>query len=305
MSSKIILISGPTASGKSDLAIKIAKKLDGEIINADSMQVYKDFQILSSRPNKNELKLAKHHLYGFKSSKVVFSTGKWLKLAESKIRQIVKKGKVPILVGGTGLYFKAITDGISKIPKIKLSDRNKIRKLHKRIGQEKFYKKLIKLDPISKTKISSSDTQRILRAYEVKKYTKKSIYEWAKKTKPLFSKFEIKKFFINTPKSKLLKNIESRTKSMIAKNCINEVIKFKKRRLKKSLSPNRIIGVQEIQRFLKGEFDQKSLIDLMNIKTRQYAKRQKTWSRAHMSDWHMIYSSNSSVLLKKIYNLLS
>ena len=92
---------------------------------------------------------------------------------------------------------------------------------------------------------------------------------------------------------------------MIVKNCINEVIKFKKKRLKKSLSPNRIIGVQEIQRFLKGEFDQKSLIDLMNIKTRQYAKRQKTWSRAHMSDWHMIYSSNSSVLLKKIYNLLS
>ena len=234
-----------------------------------------------------------------------FSTGKWLKLVKSRINQVLKRDRVPILVGGTGLYFKAITDGISKIPNIKSSDRNKVRNLHKRIGQEKFYKKLIKLDPISKTKISSTDTQRTLRAYEVKKYTKKSIYEWAKKTKSLFSKFEIKKFFINTPKSKLLKNIELRTRSMIVKNCINEVIKFKKKRLKKSLSPNRIIGVQEIQRFLKGEFDQKSLIDLMNIKTRQYAKRQKTWSRAHMSDWHMIYSSNSSVLLKKIYNLLS
>jgi len=302
---KIILLAGPTASGKTKLAINLAKKIKGEIINSDSMQVYKDFQILSSRPDKNEIKLARHHLYGFQSSGALFSTGKWLKLVKSRINQVLKRDRVPILVGGTGLYFKAITDGISKIPIIKSSDRNKVRNLHKRIGQEKFYKKLIKLDPISKTKISSTDTQRTLRAYEVKKYTKKSIYEWAKKTKSLFSKFEIKKFFINTPKSKLLKNIELRTRSMIVKNCINEVIKFKKKRLKKSLSPNRIIGVQEIQRFLKGEFDQKSLIDLMNIKTRQYAKRQKTWSRAHMSDWHMIYSSNSSVLLKKIYNLLS
>ena len=305
MKKKIILLAGPTASGKTKLAINLAKKIKGEIINSDSMQVYKDFQILSSRPDKNEIKLARHHLYGFQSSGALFSTGKWLKLVKSRINQVLKRDRVPILVGGTGLYFKAITDGISKIPIIKSSDRNKVRNLHKRIGQEKFYKKLIKLDPISKTKISSTDTQRTLRAYEVKKYTKKSIYEWAKKTKSLFSKFEIKKFFINTPKSKLLKNIELRTRSMIVKNCINEVIKFKKKRLKKSLSPNRIIGVQEIQRFLKGEFDQKSLIDLMNIKTRQYAKRQKTWSRAHMSDWHMIYSSNSSILLKKILNLLS
>ncbi len=305
MKRKIILLAGPTASGKTKLAIYLAKKIKGEIINADSMQVYKDFQILSSRPNKNELKVVKHHLYGFNSSSVVFSTGKWLKLAENKINQIVKKGKVPILVGGTGLYFKAITEGISKIPNIKPSDRNKIRKLHKRIGQEKFYEKLVKLDPISKNKISPNDTQRTLRAYEVKEYSKKSIYEWAKKTKSLFENYEIKKIFINTPKDQLLKKIEFRTNYMIKENCINEVIRFNKKGLKKSLSPNKIIGVEEIQRFLRGDLDQKSLIDLMNIKTRQYAKRQKTWSRAHMSDWHMIYSSNSSILLKKILNLVS
>jgi len=302
---KIILLSGPTASGKTKLAIYLAKKINGEIINADSMQVYKDFQILSSRPSKNELRLAKHHLYGFQSSGALFSTGKWLKLVKNKIDSIIKKGKVPILVGGTGLYFKAITDGISKIPNIKPSDRDRIRNLHKRIGQQKFYEKLIKLDFLSKNKILPTDTQRTLRAYEVKKYTKKSIYEWAKKTKPLFANYEIKKFFINTPKHQLLKNIELRTNSMIRKKCVDEVIKFKKKRLKKSLSPNKIIGVQEIQRFLDGDLDQKSLIELINIKTRQYAKRQKTWSRAHMSDWHMIYSSNSSILLKKILNLVS
>ena len=305
MKRKIILLAGPTASGKTQLAIHLAKKIDGEIINADSMQVYKDFQILSSRPSKNELKLVKHHLYGFQPSGAVFSTGKWLKLAADKINQIVKKDKVPIMVGGTGLYFKAITDGISKIPNIKISDRNRIRNLHKKIGQKQFYKKLIKLDPISKNKISSADTQRTLRAYEVKKFTKKSIYEWAKKTKPLFKNYVFKKFFINTPKNQLLKNIELRTNSMIKKKCINEVIKFKKRKIKKSLSPNKIIGVQEIQRFLSGDLDYNSLVELMNIKTRQYAKRQKTWSRAHMSDWHIIYSSNSSILLKKILNLVS
>ena len=305
MKRKIILLAGPTASGKTQLAIYLAKKINGEIINADSMQVYKDFEVLSSRPSGSELRLANHHLYGFQSSRVIFSTGKWLKLAKSTIHKIITKGKVPILVGGTGLYFKAITDGISKIPNIKSSDRNKIRNLHNKIGQKKFYEKLIKLDPVSKNKISSTDTQRSLRAYEVKKYTKKSIYDWAKKTKPLFAKYNIKKFFINTPKNQLLKNIELRTNSMIKNKCIEEVMKFKKKRLKKSLSPNKIIGVHEIQRFLNGDFDQESLIELINIKTRQYAKRQKTWSRAHMSDWHMIYSSNSSILLKKILNLVS
>ena len=305
MNKKIVLLAGPTASGKTKIAIKLAQRINGEIINTDSMQVFKDFQILSSRPNKYELKLAKHHLYGFQSSGALFSTGIWLKLAEKKIRQIIKKGKVPILVGGTGLYFKAITDGISKIPSIKSTDRKKIRNLHQKLGQKKFYEKLIKLDPISKNKISPTDTQRTLRAYEVKKYTKKSIYEWAKKTEPLFKNYVFKKFFINTPKNQLLKNIELRTQEMINKKCINEVINFKKKGLKKTLSPNKIIGVQEILRFLKGELDLKSLFELINIKTRQYAKRQKTWSRAHMSDWHMIYSSNSSILLKKILNLVS
>ena len=195
MKRKIILLAGPTASGKTKIAIKLAQRINGEIINTDSMQVFKDFQILSSRPNKNELKLAKHHLYGFQPSGAIFSTGKWLKLAENKIRQIFKKGRVPILVGGTGLYFKAITDGISKIPNIKFADRNKIRNLHKKIGQKKFYEKLIKLDPISKNRISLTDTQRALRAYEVKKYTKKSIYDWAKKTKPLFEDYVFKKIF--------------------------------------------------------------------------------------------------------------
>ncbi len=305
MNNRIILIAGPTASGKTNVAISLAKKIKGEIINADSMQVYKDFKILSSRPQKKQLKLAKHHLYGFQSSKINFSTGKWIKLVKKKIQEICKRNKVPIIVGGTGLYFKAITNGMSKIPKIKTSDRYKVRKLLKKIGHKKFYQKLIKIDPSSKNKFLPTDTQRALRAYEVKKFTKKSLYDWAKETRNLFNKYEIKKIFINTPREKLLKNIQLRTQSMIRDNCVGEVKKFLKKKINPTLSANKIIGVREIQRFLNGELQQKDLIDLINIKTRQYAKRQKTWSRGHMSDWYMIYSSNSSILLKKILNLLS
>ena len=131
MSKRIILIAGPTASGKSKLAIEIAKKIKGEIINADSMQVYKEFSILSSRPSSKDLKKVKHYLYGFQSSKKHFSTGAWLKLAKKQINKCLKNKKIPILVGGTGLYFEAITKGMSKIPQIDIKSRDTIRKKQK------------------------------------------------------------------------------------------------------------------------------------------------------------------------------
>ena len=136
LKSKIILISGPTASGKSKLAIKLAKKIKGEIINADSMQVYKEFSILSSRPNNQELKKAKHHLYGIISVKEYFSAGDWLKQTKTKIKTFFKKKKIPIIIGGTGLYFNTITRGISKIPDIDFKTRNKVRNLFKKMGDK-------------------------------------------------------------------------------------------------------------------------------------------------------------------------
>ena len=151
--SKIILLSGPTASGKSSLAIKIAKKINGEIINADSMQVYKQLKILSARPDPKNYQNVKHHLYGFHDAKKSFSVGDWLKLASKKIKEVQKNNKYPILVGGTGLYFKSLTDGLVKIPNIPLKFRNQIRNLHKKLGQKEFYKKLLKLDPSSKKKL--------------------------------------------------------------------------------------------------------------------------------------------------------
>ena len=141
LKSKIILISGPTASGKSIFSIKLAKKINGEIINADSMQVYKELKILTARPNSKDYQKIKHHLYGFHSIKNNFSTGEWLNFAIKKIKEIKAKKKIPILVGGTGLYFKTLTDGLVSIPNIPIRFRNKIRSLHKSLGQKKILSK--------------------------------------------------------------------------------------------------------------------------------------------------------------------
>ncbi|MDC0426560.1 tRNA (adenosine(37)-N6)-dimethylallyltransferase MiaA [Pelagibacteraceae bacterium] len=305
MSKKIILLAGPTASGKSKLAIEIANKIDGEIINADSMQVYRDFSALSSRPSKVDLKKIKHHLYGFISSKKYFSTGAWLSLAKEKIKLCLNKKKIPILVGGTGLYFEAITKGMSKIPNIDFKKRNKIRDLQFKLGQKEFYKKLLELDPLVKNKIEPLDMQRSIRAYEVKKFTKRSIYEWYKLTKSDFKEFEIYKIFLNSPREKILKNISKRTKEMIKNNCINEVKDFLKLKIDPALSVNKIIGVKEIKDYLDQKIDLNQVIELINIKTRQYAKRQVTWSRGHMIDWKREYSNSFRELSKNILKLLS
>jgi tRNA dimethylallyltransferase len=302
---KIILIAGPTASGKSKLAIEIAKKIKGEIINADSMQVYREFSVLSSRPSKIDLKKVKHHLYGFQPAKKLFSTGAWLKLAKKQIDQCLKNKKIPILVGGTGLYFEVITKGMSKIPNINSKVRDKIRNLQKKIGQEKFYELLLELDPLVKNKIEPSDTQRSIRAYEVKKFTKKSIFEWYKLTRSEFKKFQIFKIFIDAPREKLLKNISNRVEQMFKNDCIEEVKNFAKLNIDPTLSTNKIIGVKEIKDFLSGVRSLPQVKEIINIKTRQYAKRQVTWARGHMSDWNKLYSNSFSSLSKKILKVTS
>ena len=305
MSKKIILIAGPTASGKSKLAIEIAKKIKGEIINADSMQVYKEFSTLSSRPSIIDLKIVNHHLYGFQSVKKHFSTGAWLKLVKKQINQCLKNKKIPILVGGTGLYFEAITKGMSKIPNIHFKERDKIRKLQKKLGQKKFYKRLLLLDPLIKNKIELFDTQRSIRAYEVKIFTKKSIFEWYKLTKSEFDKFQISKIFIDVPRDKLLRNISNRVEEIFKNDCVEEVKYFLKLNIDTSLSANKIIGVKEIKELLSGTISLQKAKEIINIKTRQYAKRQVTWARGHMSDWNKLYSNSFSSLSKKILKVTS
>ena len=228
LKSKIILISGPTASGKSKFSIKLAKKTKGEIINADSMQVYKELKILSARPYFKDYQKIKHHLYGFHSVKKNFSTGDWLKYAIIKIKETKRRKKTPIFVGGTGLYFKALTDGLVEIPSIPLGFRNKIRSLNRSIGQKKFYKKLLKLDPMIANQINYTDTQRSIRAYEVKLFTKKSVIEWYKNTKSKFKKNDFLKLYIDYPRPKLIEKINLRTREMLDTGAILEVKKFLK-----------------------------------------------------------------------------
>ena len=300
LKSKIILIYGPTASGKSKLAVKIANKINGEIINTDSMQIYKEFKILSARPDKKDTKKIKHHLYGFQNVKKNFSTGEWLRLVKQKISNIKKRNKTPILVGGTGLYFKALTDGLVNFPRIPLQFRNKIRNLHKKLGSKKFFLKLIKLDPLSKNYLNFNDTQRVIRAYEVKSFTKKSIYEWFKSTKSDYENNDFYKIYIDYPRTELIKRINYRTQYMIKNGAILEVKKFIKLRVSKFRTASKAIGINEIREYLNKKIEIQEVIDKISIKTRQYAKRQSTWGRGNMLGWNKIKSDSLNKFLKKI-----
>jgi len=298
--SKIILISGPTASGKSSFAIKIAKKIDGEIINADSMQVYKKLKILTARPCKKDQKNINHHLYGVIDVNKNFSAGEWLKLAVKAIKEIRKKKKTPILVGGTGLYFQSLINGLVKIPHIPTKFRNKVRLIQKKEGQKNFYKKLIKLDPSIRNKFDLNDTQRTIRAYEIKSYTKISMYDWIARTKSEFKEEEFLKLYIDFKREKLIERISVRASKMINEDCIKEVKEFIKLKIDKDHSINKVIGIDELTQYLKNKIDLNRVNELITIKTRQYAKRQVTWARTRMISWKKINPAKISNFIKRL-----
>ena len=300
LKSKIILIYGPTASGKSNFAIKLAKKIKGEIINADSMQVYKELRILSARPSKKEYKNIKHHLYGFQTAKKIFSTGNWLKLVNKKILEIKKRKKTPILVGGTGLYFKVLTEGLVRIPNIPIKLREKIRLLHKNLGPKNFYSKLVKLDPLVKKYLKPSDTQRVIRAFEIKSFTKKSMYDWFKRTNSSYEDKDFYKIYIDFPREELINKISLRAHSMFKQGVILEVKRFLKHQIPFTKTANKAIGLAEIKDYLSKKIEISEVIEKISIKTRQYAKRQSTWGRGNMGDWNRIKPSDLNNFLKKI-----
>ena len=300
LKSKIVLISGPTASGKSSFAIKLAKKIKGEIINADSMQIYKQLKILSARPNPKNYQRIKHHLYGFHDVNKNFSTGDWLKLVIKKINEVRKRKKIPIIVGGTGLYFKALTDGLVNIPNIPYRFRNQIRSLHLKVGNKKFYQELLKIDPTSRNKINPTDSQRLIRAFEVKKFTKKSIHEWFKNTKSKFENDNFFKIYIDYDRKELIERINLRTHDMIETGAINEVNKFIKLKINKDKTATKAIGVNEIKAYLANEKKLDEIKEKISIKTRQYAKRQSTWARGNMIDWIKLKPKDINKFLKKI-----
>ena len=300
---KIILIAGPTGSGKSEIALRLAKKINGEIINADSMQVYKEIKILSARPESYSN--VSHYLYGNISVKNNFSAGEWLKKVKLNLKKIIKKKKQPIFVGGTGLYFKLLTEGISNIPKIPDSIRTKARKLNAKLGNDEFYDLLIKLDPLIQSKIKKNDTHRLIRAYEVVTFTKKSLIDWQKKNKNYFSNYHFVKIFINPENSFLQKLLRLRLKKMFELGAVDEVKKFLKLKINKSLPANKILGIEEIKKYLDKKIPLEQAFEETFIRTRRYVKRQRTWFRGHMKDWTSIFNPNFDILTKKIINLVT
>ncbi len=288
---KIILLFGPTASGKSRLAVDIAKEYNGEIINADSMQIYKEVKILSARPNEKNIK---HHLYGFLSVKKNFSTGSWYKLAAKKIKEINKKGKMALVVGGTGLYFKALTDGLSEIPEVPKTNMN-----------SKLDKDYVLKNPKIFKGIPINDKQRLQRALSVYKHTGKPLWLWQKKNKKIFKTKELIKIFLQPAKPEIENRIKKRFDEMLREGAIQEAENFKKIRVNSINSSNFIIGLKEISEFLSKKISLDELKEKVLIRTRQYAKRQFTWQRGQMKDWKGFSDTNYLDLRKKILSYLS
>ena len=290
---KIILLFGPTASGKSKLAVDIAKKFNGEIVNADSMQIYKEIKILSSRPND---KSTKHHLYGIISVKNHFSVGLWYKQAIKKIREINKKGKSAIVAGGTGLYFKILLDGLVEIPQTPIVDYSDLADEYK-----KKYPKIFQ-------GINLKDTQRVSRAISVYKHTGISLNEWHKKeNKRYFNPEDFIKILLTPSKPELEKRIKKRFLKMLKTGAIKEVKNYKELDLSSNSLhlANSIIGLNEIALYLEKKISIDELKEKVLIRTRQYAKRQFTWLRGQMKDWKGFTDTNYLDLRKKVLSYLS
>ena len=298
---KIILLFGPTASGKSRLAVDIAKEFNGEIVNADSMQVYKEVKVLSARPNE---KSVKHHLYGFVSVKENFSVGSWYELAVKKIKDINKKGKLALVVGGTGLYFKVLIDGLVKIPEVPKIDYSYLNPIGKWMMQNHYGKRYPKIFE----GINRNDIQRVSRAISVYDATGITLNEWQKKkNKKYFNPSEFLKICLIPPKSELEKRIKKRFLDMLKNGAIEETKKYIQSGLSSHTlhTSNSIIGLKEIGLFLDKKISVKELKEKVLIKTRQYAKRQRTWQRGQMQDWKGFVDVNYLDLLKKVLSYLS
>jgi len=298
---KTILLFGPTASGKSKLALDVAKELNGEIINADSMQVYKEIKILSARPDSKNIK---HHLYGFVQSKENFSVGSWYKLATEKIKDINKKGKLALVVGGTGLYFKILTDGLVEIPEVPKVDYSYLNPIGRWMMQNHYGKRYPKIFE----GINRNDIQRVSRAISVYNATGVTLNEWQKKkNKKYFKSNEFTKICLIPPKPELEKRIKKRFADMLKNGAIEEAKKY--RELNLSLhtlhTSNSIIGLNEIGLFLDKKISINELKEKVHIKTRQYAKRQYTWQRGQMRDWKGFADINYLDLRKKVLTYLS
>lgn len=287
------IICGPTASGKSGLALDLARRLKGQIINADSMQLYKEFPILSAQPSATDQQQVPHFLYGALSAAETSSAGRWLELVETLLKKPALH--TPVLVGGTGLYIKALLEGLSPIPEIPGTVRQELALLASTLSREELFHQLQTEDPLTAAQIDPHNTQRVLRALEVIRYTQKPLAEWQRleKEKKVTLPLPLKIILIDPDRETLYARINQRTEWMIDNWVIEEVKKIKD--LSLSSTAKKILGYEDISAYLQGHLSKGEMIEQIQQKTRQYAKRQMTWFRHQLTPdliWPKIYESS-------------
>ena len=279
-----ILIFGPTSSGKSEIAKQIANKIKSVIINADSLQVYKELRILTSRPSIDDEKLFLHRMYGHVSGNVQYTVADWLKEISKEINRTFEQNLTPVIVGGTGLYFKSLIEGLAVIPDIEV-DRIKLTQEElKNNGMSYLFNEILKYNP--KSLINKNDSNRIIRAYNVLKQTGKSIEEWQSHTSSSILEISYQKLLVNPARELLYKNAEDRFDQMLKHGAIDEVENLKRQNYAVDSTIMKAIGVREISEYIEGSLDKNEAISLAKQKTRNYIKRQQTWINSNNITWN-------------------
>jgi tRNA dimethylallyltransferase len=284
-----VLMAGPTASGKSALALALADRLGGTIVNADSMQVYAGLRVITARPSVEEETRSPHCLYGHVDPAETYSTGQWLREVARVLDDIAAAGRVAIVVGGTGLYFKVLTEGIAAVPAIPAEIRDNVRERLARDGVASLYAELIARDPVTAARLMPLDRSRIARALEVVLATGRSISDWhGEGTAPLLPPERAVKIFVTLERAQLVSRIEARFAAMMQVGALDEVKELAARDLDPLLPAMKAHGVPWLIRHLKGEIPIEEAVAGSIMDTRRYAKRQHTWFRGQMKDWPMV-----------------
>ena len=274
----VVSIVGPTAIGKTALALKLARKIGAEIISCDSMQVYKGMDILSQSPKNTETKKIRYHLVRFLSPAKEYSAGSFSKCAASLIDDIIRRKKFPIVVGGTGLYVKSLVDGLFPAPKADLKFREDMYDYASRCGNKRLHKKLEKIDPTSASTIHPNNVRRVVRALEICHSTGRTMTELKSGTRGIADKYRIKIFGLKAPREEVYSNVNARVDKMFASGVVNEVKKLSRKPLSKTAKA--ALGFKEIVGYLNNEYSLDEAKELMKRNTRRFAKRQLTWFRA-------------------------
>jgi tRNA dimethylallyltransferase len=280
---KIVIVAGPTASGKSALALTLAEALGGTLINADSMQLYRDLTVLSARPGAGEMARVPHRLYGVIDAAEACSAGRWRALALTEIAAARAGGRLPILVGGTGLYLRALLEGMAPVPPVPSASRDAARELHARLGGEAFRAALAALDPEAAQRLPAGDTQRLVRAYEVVSATGRPLADW-QRAQETTAELCAAAIVLLPPRGTLYRACDARFLAMAEQGAVAEVEALLARRLDPALPAMKAVGVRELQAFLRGQLSREAAIAQAQQATRRYAKRQYTWFNRQLSD---------------------